>query len=122
VYDKARLEAILALARVNQEAGAAAAAQHLKSEGSDATKRERHRDRNKDSQRKKPKISEEERKEKKLSRMVGEVVVRNMSKYRDQMEKDTFKQYAKEVSVGVRYCDFALADILIFKVHCCFGK
>ncbi len=99
VYDKARLEAILALAKVNQEAGAAAAAQLVKVEASDGKKRERHRTRdNKDAQRKKPKLSEEERREKKLSRLVGEVVLKNMSKYRDQMEKETFKQYAKEVN------------------------
>ena len=41
---------------------------------------------------------DEERKEKRLTKMVGEVVVRSMSKYKEQMEHDTFKRYAKEVS------------------------
>lgn len=38
-----------------------------------------------------------EKKEKKLTKMVGDVVVRSMSKYKSQMEHDTFKRYAKEV-------------------------
>jgi hypothetical protein len=43
-------------------------------------------------------VEDAERKEKKLTKMVGDVVVRAMSKYKEQMEHDTFKRYAKEVS------------------------
>lgn len=49
--------------------------------------------------RKRPKLTheeEEERKEKRLTKMVGEVVVKSMSKYKAQMEHDTFKRHAKE--------------------------
>lgn len=41
---------------------------------------------------------EERRKEKRLTVLVGEVVVNSLSKYKSQMEHDTFKRYAKEVS------------------------
>lgn len=40
----------------------------------------------------------EEQKEKRLLKMVGEVVVKSMSKYKDQLDHDRFKKYAKEVS------------------------
>jgi histone-lysine N-methyltransferase SETD2 len=40
---------------------------------------------------------EEAKKEKRLTKLVGEVVVNAMSKYKDQMEHDTFKRYAKDV-------------------------
>ncbi|WWC91926.1 uncharacterized protein L201_006878 [Kwoniella dendrophila CBS 6074] len=40
--------------------------------------------------------TEEQRKEKRLTKLVGGVVVKSMSKYKDQMEHDTFKKYAKE--------------------------
>lgn len=49
--------------------------------------------------RKRQKLShaeEEERKAKRLTKLVGEVVVKSMSKYKAQMEHDTFKRYAKE--------------------------
>ncbi|WVQ83668.1 hypothetical protein IAT38_005811 [Cryptococcus sp. DSM 104549] len=57
-----------------------------------------------DERRKRPKRSHEdvpeeelaERKEKRLTKLVGEVVVKSMSKYKEQMEHDTFKRYAKE--------------------------
>ena len=51
--------------------------------------------------RKRPKLSHEDaeaRKEKRYTKAVGDVVVRSMSKYRSQMEHETFKRYAKEVS------------------------
>lgn len=41
---------------------------------------------------------EQAKKDKRLTKLVGDVVVRSMSKYREQMEHDTFKRYAKEVS------------------------
>jgi len=40
----------------------------------------------------------ERKKEKELKRLVGEVVVRSMTKYKEQMDHDTFKRYAREVS------------------------
>jgi hypothetical protein len=39
----------------------------------------------------------EAHKEKRLLGLVGEVVVRSMSKYKDQMEHEKFKEYAKQV-------------------------
>ncbi|WWC64819.1 uncharacterized protein I303_107433 [Kwoniella dejecticola CBS 10117] len=39
---------------------------------------------------------DETKKERRLTKLVGEVVVRSMSKYKEQMEHDTFKRYAKE--------------------------
>ena len=41
---------------------------------------------------------EDSKKEKRLKILVGDVVVRSMSKYREQMEHETFKRYAKEVN------------------------
>ena len=49
-------------------------------------------------QRRAPPEVNEGKKEKRLTKLVGEVVVRSMSKYKEQMEHDTFKRYAKEVS------------------------
>lgn len=40
---------------------------------------------------------DEAKKEKRLTKLIGEVVVKSMSKYREQMDHDTFKRYAKEV-------------------------
>lgn len=42
----------------------------------------------------------ERKKEKELKRLVGEVVVKSMTKYKEQMDHDTFKRYAREVSEG----------------------
>ncbi|CAK9780083.1 hypothetical protein CC85DRAFT_283658 [Cutaneotrichosporon oleaginosum] len=39
---------------------------------------------------------DEAKKEKRLTKLVGEVVVKSMSKYKDQMDHDTFKRYAKD--------------------------
>ncbi|KAI9058826.1 hypothetical protein FKP32DRAFT_1597140 [Trametes sanguinea] len=47
------------------------------------------------------KLSKEEReanKEKRLLKLIGAVVVRCMSKYKDQMDHDLFKKYAKELT------------------------
>lgn len=41
---------------------------------------------------------DEAKKEKRLTKLVGEVVVRSMSKYKSQMDHETFKKYAREVS------------------------
>jgi hypothetical protein len=43
----------------------------------------------------------EEQKEKRLLKMVGEVVVKSMSKYKDQLDHDRFKKYAKEVGLSL---------------------
>jgi hypothetical protein len=39
------------------------------------------------------------RKEKRMMKLVGEVVVRSMSKYKEMMDHDTFKKYARDVSL-----------------------
>lgn len=46
-------------------------------------------------------IAEEEamKKEKRLMKLVGEHVVRSMNKYKEMMDHETFKKYAKEVSL-----------------------
>ena len=46
----------------------------------------------------------EKLKEKKLMKLVGAVVVKCMSKYRDRMEHDAFKKHAKEVSCALQNC------------------
>lgn len=48
----------------------------------------------------KPKLTKEEKeaaKEKQLQKLVSPIVVKCMSKYKDQMDHDTFKKHAKEV-------------------------
>ncbi|OCF43734.1 histone-lysine N-methyltransferase, H3 lysine-36 specific [Kwoniella heveanensis CBS 569] len=41
-------------------------------------------------------VLDEAKKEKRLTILVGQVVVRSMNKYKEQMEHDTFKRYARE--------------------------
>lgn len=53
----------------------------------------------------------EAHKEKRLLGLVGEVVVRSMSKYKDQMDHDKFKEYAKQVrSRGCCGCESVTED------------
>ena len=104
--DKNRLDAILAQAQASQEAAAreAAAAAELRAtqsiQASSFKRRTEHGDSN--SRRKKPKISSEAKKEKQLMKLVGEFVVKTMSKYQSQMDRETFKKHAKEVSLVER--------------------
>ena len=58
------------------------------------------------SKHKRPHQSKEEReanKEKRLLKLIGAVVVKCMSKYKDQMDHDQFKKYAKEVRTSRCY-------------------
>ena len=48
-------------------------------------------------QKREPREDDEAKREKRLAKLVGDVVVRSMSKYKDQMDHDTFKRYAREV-------------------------
>lgn len=66
----------------------------------DRAEREREREARKAAKARHKKLSKEEReanKEKRLLKLIGAVVVRCMSKYKDQMDHDLFKKYAKEV-------------------------
>ena len=92
----------MAQAQANQEAAAreAVAAAELKAvqqaQGSGSKRRSEH-----DAtgpRRKKSRVSNEEKKEKKLMLLVGAFVVQTMTKYQYMMERETFKRYAKEVS------------------------
>ncbi|EIW56542.1 SET domain-containing protein [Trametes versicolor FP-101664 SS1] len=65
----------------------------------DRAEREREREARKAAKARHKKLSKEEReanKEKRLLKLIGAVVVRCMSKYKDQMDHDLFKKYAKE--------------------------
>jgi hypothetical protein len=65
-------------------------------------------------------LSEEEeaKKEKRMTKLVGDIVVKTMSKYKEQMDTDTFKRFAKEVG-----CQFVLQiAMLMYIVHCHFGR
>ena len=62
--------------------------------------------RKKSSSSKSKKLSKEEReanKEKRLLKLIGAVVVKCMSKYKDQMDHDLFKKYAKEVRCSLYF-------------------
>ncbi|THH13484.1 hypothetical protein EW146_g6736 [Bondarzewia mesenterica] len=80
----------------------AAAAAHAGSSGDgmgkmDKEERERRRKERKEKE-KKRRDEKEKNKEKRLLKLVGAVVVKFMSKYRAQMEVDTFKKHAKELT------------------------
>ena len=70
--------------------------------------------RKKSSSSKHKKVSKEEKeanKEKRLLKLIGAVVVKCMSKYKDQMDHEQFKKYAKEVRgcllwLALRWCSF----------------
>ncbi|OJT15697.1 Histone-lysine N-methyltransferase, H3 lysine-36 specific [Trametes pubescens] len=67
----------------------------------DRAEREREREARKAAKAKHKKLSKEEReanKEKRLLKLIGAVVVKCMSKYKDQMDHDLFKKYAKELT------------------------
>lgn len=106
--DKNRLEAILAQAQKSQEAAAmeaAAAAEMLAAQQAAAEANAAATSHKRSSQsgssshrRKRTKMSSEERREKKLMKLVGEFVVKTMSKYQSMMDRELFKKYAKEVS------------------------
>ncbi|WVN89997.1 histone-lysine N-methyltransferase, H3 lysine-36 specific [Cryptococcus depauperatus CBS 7841] len=99
--DRLKLDAIIAMAEQTAQVQAAADASASPVEGpsrsgsrpadGDEERRKRHK--------KSHNLTEEElaaQKEKRLMKLIGEVVVKSMSKYKEQMEHDTFKRYARE--------------------------
>ncbi|KAK4688692.1 [histone H3]-lysine36 N-trimethyltransferase, partial [Tremellales sp. Uapishka_1] len=101
--DRLKLDAIIALAQQTVQAAASAPPPPLtpspKAESSkspidhwEMEDLERERKRAKRSHGE----DDEAKKEKRLTKLVGETVVKAMSKYKEQMEHDTFKRYAKE--------------------------
>lgn len=91
--DRSKLDAIIAMAQqapLSVPASASTPGSHSRGESSSEPRK-----RQKTTHR--PTTAEEAaKKEKRLTKLVGEVVVRSMSKYKDQMEHETFKRYAKE--------------------------
>jgi hypothetical protein len=106
--DKNRLDAILAQAQANQEAAAREAAAAVEARALQAVQAEIPKRRSEvdgnGPRRKKTRVSSEEKREKRLTKLVGEFVVKTMSKYQYMMERETFKKYAQEVSVLLVAC------------------
>lgn len=121
--DRSKLDAIIALAQ-QQAAAGAAATPAPQSAGVDSpaesSRSSARRDEDTPDRAKRAKISHadddlgsyggeadikqkaEERKEKRMAKLIGEVVVSSMSKYRDVFEKETFKKYARDVSLLIQ--------------------
>lgn len=104
ISDRSKLDAIIALAQQTVAAAIAAPAPSIESpaESSRSASRADEDFYGEEDRRKRQKRShngpiDEAKKEKRLTKLVGEVVVRSMSKYKSQMEHETFKKYAKEV-------------------------
>lgn len=88
------LKAVIAEAARKEAEAAARREEEVRKEAERARRRE-------DRARAKKVLSKEEKealKEKRLQKLVGAVVVKYMSKYRDQMEGDVFKKHARDVS------------------------
>ncbi|TFY70770.1 hypothetical protein EVG20_g2227 [Dentipellis fragilis] len=103
--DAAAIIAAAAAEQARQEAEAAAAAAKAAEEAakkaarSKESKEERERRRRERKEKdKKRKADKEANKDKRLLKLVGAVVVKCMSKYRSQMEVETFKKHAKELT------------------------
>ncbi|KAA1474184.1 SET domain-containing protein [Dentipellis sp. KUC8613] len=103
--DAAAIIAAAAAEQARQEAEAAAAAAKAAEEAakkaarSKESKEERERRRRERKEKeKKRKADREANKNKRLLKLVGAVVVKCMSKYRSQMEVETFKKHAKELT------------------------
>ncbi|WRT70012.1 uncharacterized protein IL334_007005 [Kwoniella shivajii] len=102
--DRLKLDAIIALAQQNLQsapfipAPSESPAAESSRSGSMIVEEEDRRKRQKRSHYSSLDLKEDEetKKEKRMTKLVGEVVVRSMSKYKEQMEHDTFKRYAKE--------------------------
>ncbi|WWD19848.1 hypothetical protein CI109_104315 [Kwoniella shandongensis] len=100
--DRLKLDAIIAMAQ--QTVQAAVAIPPPSESPAAESSRSGSRMEDEDDRRKRQKRShdpfsieeENEKKEKRLTKLVGDVVVRAMSKYKEQMEHDTFKRYARE--------------------------
>lgn len=102
--DRSKLDAIIALAQQSSSSAPATPTaeeprKRQKREHRDhKERREREREQYRAERAERDAAAEDARKEKRLTKAIGEVVVRAMSKYKDQMEHDTFKRYAKDVS------------------------
>jgi nitroreductase len=100
---KEAVEAIIAAARATAVATALQKAEEEAGELAKAEEKAKQIEKKqarKEKEKKKPSLSKEEKealKEKKLKKMVGAVVVKTMSKHREYMGHDQFKEYAKEV-------------------------
>ena len=102
---------IAAAAQAVEEAKEAARREELQQEAAlpqpqsgsgnkDPSQKPRKKPSNSSSKAKKPSMTKEEKeanKEKRLLKLIGAVVVKCMSKYKDQMNSEQFKKYAKEV-------------------------
>lgn len=84
--DSVRLEEILQSAKSNQESLQSATTTPVKRELPEEEPRSAKRSR----------TSEREARQRHLTKYIGEQVVRSMTKYREYMERETFKAYAKE--------------------------
>ncbi|OXM77986.1 histone-lysine N-methyltransferase, H3 lysine-36 specific [Cryptococcus neoformans Bt63] len=100
--DRLKLDAIIAMAEQTVQAQAAAAAVEATASSQAGSSRSGSRPAEDEERRKRQKrthMTEEElaeQKEKKLRKLIGAVVVKSMNKYKDMMEHDTFKKYARE--------------------------
>ncbi|CED85387.1 histone-lysine n-methyltransferase [Phaffia rhodozyma] len=115
--NRARLEAIIAQAKLDSEA-AERAAEHAAAEKAEKAEREKaealaERLKAREERKKRKRAAKmqstaaaaaakagpsQEHKEKKYLGLIGQVVVRSMSKYKNEMDHDKFKRYAKECS------------------------
>lgn len=102
--DRLKLDAIIAMAEQTVQAQAAAAAVEATASPQAGSSRSGSRPAEDEERRKRQKrthMTEEElaeQKEWRLRKLIGAVVVKSMNKYKDMIEHDTFKKYAREVS------------------------
>ena len=101
--EKTKLERIIAEATAAAEAEKARQAEEAKVEAEKQAEKEAARAARKAARHSKHKgqhqtpEEKEANKEKRLMKLIGAVVVKYMSKYKDQMDHEQFKKYAKEV-------------------------
>lgn len=95
---KAKLESILAAAKCelpSNEESVSSETRESSGRGRQSLKGERHKDRHK----KKRRLTSEELKDQHLKMLIKELVIQNMSKYKQEIDdRDTFKKHAKECS------------------------
>ncbi|ADV23354.1 Histone-lysine N-methyltransferase, putative [Cryptococcus gattii WM276] len=100
--DRLKLDAIIAMAEQTVQAQAAAAAVEATASLQAGSSRSGSRPAEDEERRKRQKrthMTEEElaeQKERRLRKLIGAVVVKSMNKYKDMIEHDTFKKYARE--------------------------
>ncbi|WVO21645.1 histone-lysine N-methyltransferase, H3 lysine-36 specific [Cryptococcus decagattii] len=100
--DRLKLDAIIAMAEQTVQAQAAAAAVETTASPQAGSSRSGSRPAEDEERRKRQKrthMTEEElaeQKERRLRKLIGAVVVKSMNKYKDMIEHDTFKKYARE--------------------------